>query len=97
MGPLSGFKIVEIAGIGPGQLCGMLLAEMGAEIIRIDRLTDADLGVSLPTKFNLMNRSRPVVAVDLHRKEGVELVLQLCSGLLSVCRLPRERLVEHMP
>jgi alpha-methylacyl-CoA racemase len=80
MGPLSGFKIVEIAGIGPGQLCGMLLAEMGAEIIRIDRLTDADLGVSLPTKFNLMNRSRPVVAVDLHRKEGVELVLQMCES-----------------
>lgn len=79
MGPLSGFKIVEIAGIGPGQLAGMLLADMGAEIIRIDRLTEADLGVPLPTKFNLMNRSRPVVAVDLHSDDGVDLVLQMCE------------------
>lgn len=79
MGPLSGFKIVEIAGIGPGQLCGMLLADMGAEIIRIDRIAEADLGVPLPAKFNLMNRSRPVVAVDLHEEQGVELVLKLCE------------------
>ena len=37
MGPLKGFKIVEIAGIGPGQFCGMLLADMGADVIRVSR------------------------------------------------------------
>ncbi len=79
MGPLKGFKIVEMAGIGPGPLCGMLLADMGAQVIRIDRLADAGLGVPLPAKFKLMNRSRPAIAVDLKHAEGVELVLRLCD------------------
>lgn len=79
MGPLQGFKIIEIAGIGPGQFCGMLLADMGARIIRIDRLSDADLGIPLPAKYNLMNRSRPTIAIDLKHADGVELVLRLCA------------------
>ena len=80
MGPLSGFKIIEIAGIGPGQFCGMLLADMGAQLIRIDRKSDADLGTGMPAKFNLMNRSRPAIGVDLKSPAGVELVLRLCEG-----------------
>jgi alpha-methylacyl-CoA racemase len=79
MGPLHGFKIVEIAGIGPGQLCGMLLADMGAQIIRVDRPVDGDLGIEMPAKYDIMNRSRPTLAVDLKSKEGVELVLRLCE------------------
>jgi alpha-methylacyl-CoA racemase len=79
MGPLTGFRIVELAGIGPGQLCGMLLADMGAQLIRIERLADADLGIPLRAEYQLMNRSRPAIAVDLKRKEGVELLLQLCE------------------
>ena len=80
MGPLKGFKIVEIAGIGPGQFCGMLLADMGAQLIRIDRPADADLGIGLPAKFNLMNRSRPAIGVDLKSQQGVDLVLKLCES-----------------
>ncbi len=79
MGPLQGFKIVEIAGIGPGQFCGMLLADMGAQLIRIDRIGDSDLGVPLPARYNLMNRSRRSIAVDLKRPDGVDLVLELCE------------------
>ena len=79
MGPLEGFKIVEIAGIGPGQFCGMLLADMGAQVIRLDRPTDDDLGIPIPAKYNLMNRSRPTLAVDLKSPEGVDLVLRLCE------------------
>jgi len=79
MGPLNGYKIVEIAGIGPGQFCGMLLADMGAQLIRIDRKTAADLGIGMPAKFNLMNRSRPVIGVDLKTGAGVNLVLRLCE------------------
>ncbi len=79
MGPLKGFKIIEIAGIGPGPFCGMLLADMGAQLIRIDRLADAGLGVPLPAKYKLMNRSRPTIAVDLKSSGGVELVLSLCD------------------
>jgi len=79
MGPLKGFKIVEIAGIGPGQFCGMLLADMGAQLIRVDRKDDADLGIGIPAKFNLMNRSRPAIGVDLKSPSGVDLVLKLCE------------------
>ena len=79
MGPLTGLKIVEIAGIGPGQFCGMLLADMGAQLIRIDRKADTDLGIGMPAKFNLMNRSRPAIGVDLKSQSGVDLVLQLCE------------------
>jgi len=80
VGPLTGIRILEIAGIGPGQFCGMLLADMGASLLRIDRLESGDLGVSMPPRYNLMNRSRPVVPLDLRRPEGVELVLDLCAG-----------------
>jgi len=80
MGPLKGFKVVEIAGIGPGQFCGMLLADMGAQLIRIDRKDDADLGIGIPAKFNLMNRSRPAIGVDLKSPSGVDLVLTLCES-----------------
>lgn len=79
MGPLHGFKIVEIAGIGPGQLCGMLLADMGAQLIRVDRPVDDDPGVNLPAKYDIMNRSRPTLAVDLKCEDGVEFVLRLCE------------------
>ena len=80
MGPLQGFRIVEIAGIGPGQFCGMLLADMGAKLVRIDRTADADLGAGLPAKFNLMNRSRPAIGVNLKTQPGVDLVLKLCES-----------------
>jgi alpha-methylacyl-CoA racemase len=80
MGPLKGFKIIEIAGIGPGQFCGMLLADMGAQLIRVDRKSDADLGIGMPAKFNLMNRSRPTIGVNLKSEAGVDLILKLCEG-----------------
>jgi alpha-methylacyl-CoA racemase len=79
LGPLKGVKIVEIAGIGPGQLCGMLLADMGAQVVRVDRIAASEAAVSLPPQFDLMNRSRPAIAVDLKRPEGIELVLELCA------------------
>ena len=80
MGPLKDFRIIEIAGIGPGPFCGMLLADMGAQLIRIDRLEDSGLGVPLEAKYKLMNRSRPTISVDLKHPDGVEFVLGLCEG-----------------
>lgn len=80
MGSLTGFRIVEIAGIGPGQFCGMLLADMGAQLIRIDRKDDTDLGIGMPSKYNLMNRSRPAIGIDLKSRPGVDLVLRLCEN-----------------
>lgn len=78
-GPLTNIKILEIAGIGPGQFCGMLLADMGAKIIRIDRVEDAGLGIPMPVEYNLMNRSRKTITVDLKKPQGIELILKMCE------------------
>jgi alpha-methylacyl-CoA racemase len=74
MGPLKGVKIIEIAGIGPGPFCAMMLADMGADIIRVDRKTSAPPGKA---GRDIMNRGRRSVAVDLKNPQGVELVLKL--------------------
>lgn len=77
MGPLQGVKVIEIAGIGPGPFCAMMLADMGAEVIRIDRLEAADLGIRSDPRYNLLSRSRRSATVDLKSPEGVALVLKL--------------------
>lgn len=77
MGPLAGYKIVEIAGIGPGPMCAMLLSDMGAEVLRIDRVKPSGLGLQIPPKFALMTRGRRSVAVDLEKNEGREVILRL--------------------
>lgn len=80
MGPLRGFKIIEVAGIGPTQFCGMMLADMGASVIRIERPGGLEVGIGLPAKFNLMNRSRRALTVDLKSAAGVETLLKLCES-----------------
>lgn len=77
MGVLSGYKIVEFAGIGPAPMCAMLLSDMGAEVLRIDRAEDANLGIPTETKYNVLNRGRRSVALDLKRQEGAEVALKL--------------------
>jgi alpha-methylacyl-CoA racemase len=79
MGVLSGYKVVEFAGIGPAPMCAMLLSDMGAEVLRIDRAEDANLGISTDAKFNVLGRGRRSVAIDLKRKEGTEVALKLIS------------------
>lgn len=96
MGPLKRFKIVEIAGLGPGQFCGMLLADMGAQLIRVDRPSTDDLGIPIPARFNLMNRSRPTIAVDLKTKEGRELVLRLCEDADALFEGFRPGVMENL-
>ncbi len=77
MGPLSGVKVVELAGIGPGPFCAMLLADLGADVIRVDRTAEADLGIDRGRKYSVLNRSRRSIAVDLKNPDGVETVLKL--------------------
>lgn len=79
MGPLQGIKIIEIAGIGPTQFCGMLLGDMGADVLRIERTDIGDSGIAIPPRFNLMNRSRSTITADLKSEEGKALVLSLCG------------------
>lgn len=79
MGVLSGYKVVEFAGIGPAPMCAMLLSDMGAEVLRIDRAEEANLGIPTDAKFNVLGRGRRSVALDLKRKEGVEVALKLIA------------------
>ncbi len=74
MGPLQGVKIVEIAGIGSEPFAGMMLADMGAEMIRVDR---REMAVEIiDPKFEVLNRSRRSVIIDLKKPEGIETVLR---------------------
>lgn len=77
VGPLSGLKVVELAGIGPGPFCAMLLADLGADVVRVDRTAQVDLGIDRGRKYNVLNRSRRSVSVDLKNPDGVETVLKL--------------------
>ena len=80
MGPLTGVKVVELAGIGPGPFCAMLLADLGADVIRVDRTAEEDLGIDRGRKYSVLNRSRRSVAVDLKNPDGVETVLKLVES-----------------
>ena len=74
MGPLEGIKILEVGGIGPGPFCGMMLSDMGADIVRIERRG----GLSLTDpKYDLLTRNRRSVFIDLRKPEGVETVLKM--------------------
>jgi len=74
-GPLSGVKVVEFAGIGPGPFCGMLLADMGADVVRIDRK-----GGGGGSKYEVSARGRRSIAMNLKKPEAVEAVLKLIEG-----------------
>ena len=80
VGPLSGVKVVELAGIGPGPFCAMLLADLGADVVRVDGMTQVDLGIDRGRQFSVLNRSRRSVSVDLKNPDGVETVLKLIEG-----------------
>jgi len=75
MGPLQGVKIIEIAGIGPGPFCAMLLADMGADVVRVDRLGPSTGRVT--PSHDVLNRGRRSIALDLKKPEGVAAVLTL--------------------
>jgi alpha-methylacyl-CoA racemase len=73
-GPLHGLRIIEIAGIGPGPFAGMMLADHGADVIRVERPNAA------PAKTDILARSRRVVAIDLKQAEGVAVLRDLARG-----------------
>ncbi|EFV86239.1 CaiB/BaiF CoA-transferase family protein [Achromobacter sp. SIMBA_011] len=80
MGPLKGIKIIELAGIGPCPMAAMLLADMGATVLRIDRPDPSSLGIARPLKFNLLLRNRKAIALDLKSAAARDLVLRLVEG-----------------
>ena len=73
MGPLTGIRVVEMAGIGPGPFTAMMLSDLGAEVIRVDRLSATGIG----HRANVLNRGRKSIAIDLKNTRGVETTLRL--------------------
>jgi len=92
MGPLKGLKIIEMAGIGPGPFCGMVLADLGAEIIRVDRASAIGTG----SKQEPSNRGKKSIAVDLKAKEGVEVVLKLVETADAIFEGFRPGVMERL-
>lgn len=79
-GPLRGIRIVEMAGIGPAPFAAMILADMGAEVIRIDRPTPSGNGIVRAPRFDLVARGRRTVTLDLKHPEGVACALDLIAA-----------------
>jgi alpha-methylacyl-CoA racemase len=75
-GPLSGIKVVEIAGIGPGPFAAMMLADLGADVVRVDR-AQAVTGNFDRQNLEILNRGRRSIGVDLKHPDGVETVMKL--------------------
>jgi alpha-methylacyl-CoA racemase len=80
MGPLDGLRIVELGGIGPVPYAGLLLSDLGADVIRIDRPIPGPLGGWAKPSYDVLARGRRRLAVDLKNPSGLELVLQLVAG-----------------
>ena len=90
-GPLSGLKVLEFAGIGPGPFCGMLLSDLGADVVRIDRK-----GPGRASKTDITARGRRSVAMDLKSPAAVEACLKLMEGADAVFEGFRPGVMERL-
>ncbi len=96
MGPLSGIRILEFAGIGPGPFCAMLLADMGAEVVRIDRAQNARGGDPARPPSDPLLRGRRSIAVDLKQPQAIEAVLRLVAGADALVEGFRPGVMERL-
>lgn len=78
MGPLAGLKVIEVTGFGPGPMAGMLLADQGADVVRVERPGESWFKVE--PRFFLHNRGKRRIALDLKNAEALELLMQLIDG-----------------
>ena len=97
MGPLAGFRIIEMAGIGPAPFAAMLFADMGAEVFRVDRREATDLGIpGREPKFDVLHRGRRSVAVDVKAEAGRDVVKRLVAKADAVIEGFRPGVMERL-
>jgi len=96
MGPLAGIRILEFEAIGPGPFCGMLLADMGADVLLVDRTHDAQLGFGRARKVDVMLRGRRSVMLDLKTSGGVEAALTLAAKADAIIEGHRPGVMERL-
>ena len=95
-GPLSNFRVIELAGIGPGPMAAMLLSDLGAEVIRIERPGATNLWQGMDRKFDLLLRGRRSIAVDLKTPLGVEAVLRMIESADALIEGFRPGVMERL-
>jgi alpha-methylacyl-CoA racemase len=93
-GPLAGVRVIELAGIGPGPFCGMLLADLGAEVIQVDR--PGPPVTPVPAKSDVTSRGKRRVVVDLKHPRGAEVVLRLAAGADALIEAYRPGVAERL-
>ncbi len=96
MGPLAGLKILEFEAIGPGPFCGMMLADMGADVLLIDRPDDPRLGLGRDRWFDVMLRGRRSATLDLKTKNGVEAACELAGRADAIIEGFRPGVMERL-
>ncbi len=95
-GPLAGLKVLEFEAIGPGPFCGMMLADMGADVLLVDRPDDSRLGFGRERRFDVMMRGRRSVTLDLKSKDGVAAALKLAAGADALIEGFRPGVMERL-
>ena len=96
MGPLAGLRVLEFEAIGPAPFCGMLLADMGADVLLVDRGQDAGLGVGGERRHDVMLRGRRSVTLDLKTPGGVQAALQLADRADALIEGYRAGVMERL-
>jgi alpha-methylacyl-CoA racemase len=97
MGPLAGVRIIEMAGIGPAPFAAMMLSDMGAEVVRVDRREAADLGIpGRAPKFEVLHRGRSSIAVDVKAEAGCEVVKRLVAKADAIIEGFRPGVMERL-
>ncbi len=95
-GPLRGVRVVELVGLGPGPFCGMLLADLGAEVLRVDRVEAARAVAGQRPATNPMHRSKRAVGIDLKSSDGVEAFLGLIERADAAFEVFRPGVAERL-
>jgi alpha-methylacyl-CoA racemase len=95
-GPLAGCRVVELLGLGPGPFCGMLLADLGADVVRVDRADAARALDGSRPATNAMYRSKRALGLDLKREAGVDAFLRLTDAADAVFEVFRPGVVERL-
>jgi alpha-methylacyl-CoA racemase len=96
LGPLAGLKIVEFAAVGPAPMCAMLLADLGAKVLRIDRVAPLELGSKRPLEFDLLLRNREVIALDLKSEQGRAMAMEVVAGADGLIEGMRPGVMERL-
>ncbi|MBV1933020.1 MAG: CoA transferase [Porticoccaceae bacterium] len=96
MGPLKGIKIIEIAGIGPVPHAGMMLADMGAEVIRVDRAVGMAGSLAMDREFDILGRGRRSMRVNMKDPEGIEVIYRLMKDAHAVLEGFRPGVMERL-